>query len=1034
MQKTANITDVDNDIDVLDTAETLVLSCVKDKKIINEIQKKNAKIAHKKLTEFQWVQIEKKNNPHEKIVGGTMIKLGKLKKGDHNVENFVDHNLIVCDEMLYLQIRAKFIVHGFKLITTVPIDTTFVETKDKKKKNKNDLKKKGITKEEIMANNAKGRLMESVESLLVTFTQNRLNSDGLNKTNIIELRGLTLIYMAEYALGFNQRKELINEELAYKLIQTIKFIIEKLSNNQFDSMVDRKKINVSPTLMSDLRFVLATLKTTFKFSERKIFEKYYELTDKNNYFKVLPDFVIKPYEDQIALLTTIRDNPEFLILYTSIFGRGKTTITGAICSYLLQNRHNEEVVAIYACSVETVRHTVGRLAYNCDIPFAIATKGNGILKVTNHYSCRHRAGGRRGANRQHMIDRQRILIISDLDSAYELIAQEKKSSTPKQYLLFLDEPTHDADQTNSIITETVAKILSVAPKKTILASATMPAEKYIPEITQRFKTTYPNALITTVNSMQIPIGCQVTNFNNGEIIAPHYGCQNVDELNKVIVKIQTNQFLGRLYTANMLYLLDSEMQKHKITDMPNIDQEFASASDMTHDTIKDVALKMLFALTKCDDVTITNVCNAGIISSTSINQKIDFSKLGTTEAYKFIGNTLFVTNDPVERARQCFAELIKNSPTSSEILKKYQADLELAKKKVEKLKKAVEKEETSEDIKNQKLQKFIDTNAVYIDFPEVKQINTVTHIEKYSPHIINRVNHNIIKKLIDLETLPLTSDDPDDVILLLFHGIGIYETGSKHLSDAYLNHVLYMASNGLLSYVISDDSISYGTNYPFNHVMIDDSAMDKHSISTLFQLMGRSGRIGQSWIAYIHLDTNTCQRLIDYIKQNDDDHVPIEAINLQLALNKIPDATIISPTERWDNIYIVDDNDDDSDDDDDSNENIIKLSDVEKIKTDEAKPIVTDIDDWFDYDVEEEKTVVKPDVILDDYTNVIPDSCPEIDQLNELMKTELIKNQDNKKIPVKPVKPPRKVHTVNNDIPIKQNTSSKYVPPHLRKK
>src|SRR5439155_22602860 len=121
---------------------------------------------------------------------------------------------------------------------------------------------------------------------------------------------------------------------------------------------------------------------------------------------------------------------------------------------------------------------------------------------------------------------------------------------------------------------------------------------------------------------------------------------------------------------------------------------------------------------------------------------------------------------------------------------------------------------------------------------------------------------------------------PDWVMLLLFSGVGIYSPYSDLLDNGYTDLILNMVSDGKLAFLISDDNISYGANYPFSHVIIHDDVALQHSIGTIFQMAGRAGRVGQSWVAYAHIGDKTCQRIMNYIKGIENIGVTEEANNM----------------------------------------------------------------------------------------------------------------------------------------------------------
>lgn len=82
---------------------------------------------------------------------------------------------------------------------------------------------------------------------------------------------------------------------------------------------------------------------------------------------------------------------------------------------------------------------------------------------------------------------------------------------------------------------------------------------------------------------------------------------------------------------------------------------------------------------------------------------------------------------------------------------------------------------------------------------------------------------------------------------LLFCGVAIYSKNER--SSYYLNKVEELASANFLAYIICDESLCYGTNFPISNVILTDTLAQKLSMNEMFQLIGRAGRVGQSWTA-----------------------------------------------------------------------------------------------------------------------------------------------------------------------------------------
>ena len=129
-------------------------------------------------------------------------------------------------------------------------------------------------------------------------------------------------------------------------------------------------------------------------------------------------------------------------------------------------------------------------------------------------------------------------------------------------------------------------------------------------------------------------------------------------------------------------------------------------------------------------------------------------------------------------------------------------------------------------------------------------------------------------------------------------GIGIY---TLDLPLKFRDYVLELVENGELAFLIADDSISYGANYPFDSVIIMDDLAKEHSINTFFQLCGRAGRVGFSWRCTVYIvGENIHNRLFDYLKgiNNDDNYK--EAENIENMIDKtIKEERNIKPIEKF---------------------------------------------------------------------------------------------------------------------------------------
>jgi hypothetical protein len=59
------------------------------------------------------------------------------------------------------------------------------------------------------------------------------------------------------------------------------------------------------------------------------------------------------------------------------------------------------------------------------------------------------------------------------------------------------------------------------------------------------------------------------------------------------------------------------------------------------------------------------------------------------------------------------------------------------------------------------------------------------------------------------------------MIRMLFCGVAIYS--KKITSTLYLNKIDDLAASNYLAYIICDESLCYGTNFPISNVILTDS-------------------------------------------------------------------------------------------------------------------------------------------------------------------------------------------------------------------
>lgn len=818
-----------------------------------------------------WHQAEKIMPKYDINVLDTIISYVSNNKISFN------ENIFVLGDELYLYIRD--------LIKDYIPEREIKTNKSKTQRNK---------KETIIYENSKKKIKEIISNITITFKKEEFFPYIGLKSNIIEIRGVSFLYII-YFVNANYSKLKHKKYLPFILaiIIGIKKFITSLCDYKNNSFIKTDTIiPISNEFVSDLSIQFTSIEKKFNYDGFMIYDYAPELLIYTDYDHAIPQQEIKLRKNQTELMEIITSNFDngFVIGYISMISSGKTTMSIGVAQFINIIRQTKQLYSglelIFCCNLLSVKNQVARLCYNSSIKFGIGyIHSNGHVKIINHYSCKK--------------DDERSVIICSPDVAYKLLST---NYNPEKYILFLDEPTIGADIKDSKSLEDNIKLMNYLPKWSILSSATLPDINKLSNLFLKITDKYKNLKICQIYSNEIQIGCDLKTYDNN-IIVPFTKCKSKDDLEFVLLKIEQNPFLGRLLTYNIIKTLWIEMNNAKISDIPNIPAIFSDISNLSAEKVRLETLNLLKILLCQADNVIENVCKMNIqiqsskknneeeeednikfgIAQSNDDDAINFNLLGTTQAYRFLNMSLIVTNDPLDFALENFkpliSDLIENGCKSAKhIINSYKREVNAYKNMIDKVGNNKNISGTKID-KDKKIQELEEENKPKINFPEFGQINTVSHIAKYASSHANKIIKRFVRIPNDLNELP---EDiyviEDTIVLLLFCGVGVYCPSNNKLNDIYNTTILHMASEGKLAYLIANNAIAYGTNYPINRVFVLDDFSKIHSLNTLFQLLGRAGRVGQSWKAEAFISEDASNKLIEYIKGNISNNIELDNI------------------------------------------------------------------------------------------------------------------------------------------------------------
>jgi Tfp pilus assembly protein PilV len=389
----------------------------------------------------------------------------------------------------------------------------------------------------------------------------------------------------------------------------------------------------------------------------------------------------------------------------------------------------------------------------------------------------------------------------------------------------------------------------------------------------------------------------------------------------VISRIAEQPFIGKLFTAPTTIALYTNICKAGLTPA-SVYEYFDKASNRSQRKIQEFAVSLLqYMVDNCTDEQITDICASHSHSgpsdfepeeqsseeeddgfefardeaSVDFQSRVNFEDISpkdivTKNSILYSNGALIASSNPIRYARDMGTYLLNGITNPSKLVSDYKKAYERYTKEIAQIEKAdlsarKGKDGDGSNVDMLRDQRISSVRVPTIAFPAWAHINTREHLAKFSNIPLKNIDASKIRLPMDLTQIDIdVLDVPEWVILLLFSGVGIYMAPNNLLTDRYYETVLALAAKGQLAFLIADDSINYGANYPFSHVVISDDMVSTMSINTMFQLLGRAGRVGKSYAAFGHLGPLGLQKLQNYIHGVEESGHRTEAINLEKAV------------------------------------------------------------------------------------------------------------------------------------------------------
>ncbi len=657
------------------------------------------------------------------------------------------------------------------------------------------------------------------------------NGETINSVSLLEF-----LQMGEELLSESEKKL---HQFLVNLIGEYDLSLQKLQEVSGFNLT--QLYNSNPELLFETRY---ETKISSSASDR-------DTINLSDYF--IPEFETNIYLSQLSVLFDLdlasKITDSSIIIYKSLMGEGKTTIVTAIGSIIQKinsrRKPSEKKLKLIYCINSNLKATRLQVISNSKnyLNFAFNCLDSGRRIFLDYKT-------KRVLSNINDVD----LIVTDVNQAVELLKDDIPSNT--EFILFFDEPTFKLDEINidNRYSQKLIELFTNLPKYTILASATISSETEFKNklgnlIIQRDALTYPTEITNhrysrfTISDSVPKIPNEMYNLNGIKYL-PHYGASNIAELVSKLDYIFSNYFLAKMYslnTLNSLYNMINPLIEGGL--QPSFEEFLANPLQVNQLSIQQLVKTYLNQVIQSGSEELFNLTkdlelNLPLVNFSNLNLDdliTNYDKLGS--------QTLVVTSNPLQILAPTINDLfIKLINIFIDLVRDTDFKENLIRLKT-----------SGNDGLREGLVLIIDRiNAK-------KSWETIGKIFNTNPKIITLATN--LKKFRKYEYKTYQ--------VLLFFGIGIYDPANPN--DDYQEKIVEYGQKGYFKYIISNTNISYGTNFKFENIIIDNTCFtepESHSINTLFQTFGRSGRIGRSYKSNIYIHDTIITQLNSYIYQN----------------------------------------------------------------------------------------------------------------------------------------------------------------------
>ena len=457
----------------------------------------------------------------------------------------------------------------------------------------------------------------------------------------------------------------------------------------------------------------------------------------------------------------------------------------------------------------------------------------------------------------HQTEKQPDILVTDLQTCAELLADDRLRN---HFVAYLDEFV-STPSANSIM----VRITQHLPRQSVLLSAILPRFEDMPAVVDWVLASHHATRekhLVRIESNHLTISCTLLG-PDGRVVLPHHYIDTVDQIPMLVKRIREDPLLGRMYAAQQVHGMVNVIKDDLVATGFSFEERFPTAGRIDHKGIRDYVLDLLIHL-----IPFPALFQRMREFRPTIMDPVEISKVATEQAHFFQGKTLFITNrDQIfSILDQIQQNLLVDAP-----------DVSVMNEANMKARKELEKQLESLKESSGKPKKKIDPREHQQQINEVsEELQALRHVQWPERFIVNRPAHaayyqHVIQKS---SPLPILSEEYDSAFgtmlyRLLLSGIGVYDFSQ---CTEYQRR-LVMKILKQLSFLFASDEIVFGTNIEgLTNLLIDAPFGERVSRNVLFQLIGRIGRVGQSYEAKIVTNSwETLNKIMSFMDAQDED-------------------------------------------------------------------------------------------------------------------------------------------------------------------